>query len=180
MFGRMKTQSHSFKNPIKLADATIVHKEKERAYSWPWKEPAYPSASKSFRSLLWTLSFSIICGKNPRAYGQICIFINNRKSPLEWLAFHTGLNFGSFAMPGKSQISPGTLTDKEKTSWTECLGSWPRTIQHTHSCGPGSAIFNSEKEKEPTTRTKLRRMTQILNCADLLLYRLTGSVISVY
>lgn len=61
------------------------------------------------------------------------------------------LNFGSFAMPGKSQISLGTLADKEKTSWTEYLGTLPRTIYDTQFCDPGFAIFTSEKEKEPAT-----------------------------
>lgn len=48
-------------------------------------------------------------------------FINNHGSPLEWLTFHKYHDFGPFAMPGKSQISLGTLTVKEKTSWTEYL-----------------------------------------------------------
>lgn len=60
-----------------------------------------------------------------------------------------------------------------------CLPLARNHARHSTLYHPGFAVFTSEKEKELTTRTKLKETTEILKCADPLLYSLAISVISV-
>lgn len=114
MFERIRTQRYSLKTPMKLAEATIMHKEQERTFL-DWEEETCLSFSflnhlDLFSELFHFLLF-VIRAQDPWLNPH---FINNHRSPLEWWAFCVDCNFGPFAMLVRSQIYQELLLIRRK------------------------------------------------------------------
>ena len=100
---------------MKLAEATTIHKEQERTFldcggGGPCLSFSFLNHLDLFSKLFHFLLFVV---RTQNQWLNVH-FINNHRSPLEWLAFHLDCNFGAFAMPARSQIYQELLLIRRK------------------------------------------------------------------